>query len=86
MLKERICELVKVSLLFVDETVLAICTLDLADVYTVVGHYLHHRAEVEDYLNQRQGQAQKVRLENEERFSPVEIRERLLARQHQQHV
>jgi uncharacterized protein (DUF433 family) len=55
-------------------------SLDLADIYAVLGYYLRHRAEVEGYLHRRQQQAQQVRQQNEERFPSIGIRERLLAR------
>lgn len=56
--------------------------LDLADVYATLGYYLRHRAAVETYLRQRQEQARRVRQQNEERFDPTGLRERLLARRH----
>jgi uncharacterized protein (DUF433 family) len=56
-------------------------SLDLADVYSVIAYYLRRRAEVETYLRQRQAQAGKVRRENEARFDPSGIRDRLIARQ-----
>jgi uncharacterized protein (DUF433 family) len=52
----------------------------LADVYTVIGYYLRHQAEVETYLQCRRQQAGAVRKENESRFNPAGIRQRLLAR------
>jgi uncharacterized protein (DUF433 family) len=55
-------------------------SLDLADIYAVLGYYLRHRAEVEVYLQRRQQQAQQVRQQNEARFPSAGIRERLLAR------
>jgi hypothetical protein len=48
-------------------------------VYCVIGYYLRRRPEVEAYLAQRQQRAQQVRKENESRFNPIGIRERLLA-------
>ena len=57
--------------------------LDLADAYAVVGYYLRHRAEVERYLEQRRQRAAEVREQNERRFPPEGVRERLLARQQQ---
>ncbi|MBI5667596.1 MAG: DUF433 domain-containing protein [Chloroflexi bacterium] len=59
-------------------------TLLLADVYSVIGYYLRRREEVEAYLRQREQKAEQVRHENEARFSPVGIRERLLARRKNQ--
>ena len=54
--------------------------LHLADIYAVISYYLRHTQAVEDYLSKRQEQAVKVREENETRFDPTGIRERLLAR------
>jgi len=55
--------------------------LSLADVYSVIGYYLHHRIEMEEYLSRRQAEAKAVRSEVERRFDPTGIRERLLSRQ-----
>jgi uncharacterized protein (DUF433 family) len=55
-------------------------SLDLADVYVVIGYYLHHRAEVDAYLQQRQEQATLIRQQNEARFDPTGVRDRLLGR------
>jgi uncharacterized protein (DUF433 family) len=55
-------------------------SLNLADVYSVIGYYLRRRSEVEVYLRQRREQADQVRKENESRFDPQGIRDRLLAR------
>ncbi len=55
-------------------------SLDLADIYAVLGYYLRHRTEVDVYLQRRQQHAQQVRQENEARFPAADIRERLLAR------
>jgi uncharacterized protein (DUF433 family) len=52
----------------------------LADVYSVIGYYLRHPSEVRAYLTQRQQQSVDVRQQNEQRFDPSGIRERLLAR------
>jgi uncharacterized protein (DUF433 family) len=58
-------------------------TLQLADIYTVIGYYLRRRDEVESYLSKRRELAEAVRRENEARFNPVGVRERLLARRQQ---
>lgn len=63
-----------------EEIVLRYPTLKLADVYAVVGYYLQHQVEVDDYLQERQQRAERVRAENEARFPPDGIRARLLAR------
>jgi uncharacterized protein (DUF433 family) len=58
-------------------------TLQLADIYAVIGYYLRRRDEVESYLSKRRELAEAVRRENEARFNPVGVRERLLARRQQ---
>lgn len=55
-------------------------SLDLADIYFVIGYYLRQRPEVEAYLSQRAKLAEEVRRENERRFDPSGVRDRLLAR------
>jgi uncharacterized protein (DUF433 family) len=55
-------------------------SLQLADIYSVIGYYLRHQAEVDEYLLERQRLAEDVRQEAERRFNPVGIRDRLLAR------
>jgi uncharacterized protein (DUF433 family) len=56
-------------------------TIPLADVYYVIGYYLHRRDEVESYLKERKREAAELQGQMEARFNPVGIRERLLARQ-----
>jgi uncharacterized protein (DUF433 family) len=55
-------------------------SLQLADVYSALGYYLHHQEEVDTYLQRRRLQADQARQENETRFSPIGVRDRLLAR------
>ncbi|MBI2941699.1 MAG: DUF433 domain-containing protein [Chloroflexi bacterium] len=55
-------------------------SLDLADIYAVIAYYLRRRADVEAYLRGRQEQGTRVRAQNEARFDPTGVRERLLAR------
>lgn len=57
--------------------------VSLPDTYLTIGYYLQHRAEVDDYIRQQQSQAAQVRAENEARFDPAGIRDRLLARRPQ---
>lgn len=52
----------------------------LADVYSVLGFYLTRKDEVDAYFAARREQSERVRRENEARFNPQGIRERLLAR------
>ena len=54
--------------------------LTLADVYAVIGYYLHHQPEVDAYLQERRQKSARVRQENEARFDPGGVRDRLLAR------
>ena len=55
-------------------------SLNLADVYATIAFYLKHQSEVESYLQQRQQQAQEIRVINQARFDPQGLRDRLLAR------
>ena len=63
-----------------EEIVADYSSLDLADVYAVISYYLHNSADVDVYLIERQQQAKKIRQQNEARFDPHGIRDRLLAR------
>jgi uncharacterized protein (DUF433 family) len=59
-------------------------TLDLADVYAVVGYYLRHRQEIDEYLDARRQQAVTLRSEIEsEQLDRAELRAKLLARKAQ---
>jgi len=58
-------------------------SLQLPDIYLVIGYYLKHRDEVHTYLAERQQRANLLQKEAEERFNPTGIRERLLARRNQ---
>src|SRR5271154_6019364 len=49
-------------------------SVPLADVYSVIGYYLHRPAEVRDYLDQRRKNAESVREQNEARFNPIGVR------------
>jgi uncharacterized protein (DUF433 family) len=55
-------------------------SVSLADIYSVIAYYLRHQPEVRAYLGQRHQQAARVREENERRFDPTGVRDRLLAR------
>ena len=55
-------------------------SLDLADVYQVIGYYLRRTSEVEEYLRQRKAKGEAARRQNEARFDPQGVRARLLAR------
>jgi uncharacterized protein (DUF433 family) len=55
-------------------------SLNLADVYSVISYYLQRQSDVEAYLQWRQQQRDQVRKQNETRFDPQGIRDRLLTR------
>ncbi len=63
-----------------EEIIFQYPSLDLADVYSVIAYYLRRRDEAETYRQRRQEQAHRMREENEVRFDPAGVRERLLAR------
>ncbi|MEB3159834.1 MAG: DUF433 domain-containing protein [Synechocystis sp.] len=55
-------------------------SVQLSDVYLVIGYYLRHQEEVHNYLTERRHQSSLIRQEAEQRFNPLGIRDRLLAR------
>lgn len=63
-----------------EEIVQQFPSVKLADIYSVIAYYLHHESEVRAYLARRQQQAAQVREQNQKRFDPAGVRERLLAR------
>ena len=63
-----------------EEIVQQYASLNLADVYHVIGYYLRRTAEVDAYLQKRKNDAKVSRHQNEARFDPSGVRARLLAR------
>jgi len=59
-------------------------SLQLADIYSVIGYYLRHRTDVDAYVRQRALQAEQIRQGNEVRFNPAGVRDRLLVRRSSQ--
>ena len=55
-------------------------SLSLADIYAVIAYYLRHTSEIEQYLSERQKEADELYKVNEQRFNLKGIRERLIAR------
>jgi uncharacterized protein (DUF433 family) len=55
-------------------------SLRLDDVYFVIGYIIRHSDAVNAYLRARQQAAAEVRRENEARFNPIGVSDRLLAR------
>src|SRR5437868_4553139 len=64
-----------------EEIALRFPSLKLADIYSIIGYYLRRREQIRAYLEQRAADAEEIRKQNEARWSPVGIRERLTARQ-----
>lgn len=58
-------------------------SLQLSDIYLAIGYYLRHTDEVHTYLAERQRQSAIIQQKAEQRFNPIGIRDRLLARQKQ---
>ena len=54
--------------------------IPLDDIYTIIGYYFQHQAEVDDYLHKREEEAAQLRQVLEARYDKAAIRERLLAR------
>jgi uncharacterized protein (DUF433 family) len=63
-----------------EEILLKYPSLTLTDIYAVITYYLWSREEVEAYLEKRRRVEEAVRRENEARFPPAGVRERLLSR------
>ena len=55
-------------------------SLNLADVYQVIGYYLRRSSEVDKYLRERKAKAEVVHKQNQARFDPQGVRDRLLSR------
>ena len=55
-------------------------TVQLSDVYSVLGYYLHQREEIEAYLRERLAKSEAVRSEIGSHFDPTGIRDRLIRR------
>jgi uncharacterized protein (DUF433 family) len=63
-----------------EEIVESFDTLDLGDVYLVIGYYLHHREQIDAYLTECEREAEALRREIEARSPQDGLKERLLAR------
>ncbi|MFL5241180.1 MAG: DUF433 domain-containing protein [Gemmataceae bacterium] len=64
-----------------EEIVINYPTLELADVYVVIGYYLHHKNEVDNYMIQQEAAAEAIKNKIQANQDLNGIRERLLARQ-----
>lgn len=64
-----------------EEIALRYPTAALSDIYSVIGYYLHHSSEIDEYLVDRERQAEKVRQEiHQHQGDLAELRQRILAR------
>lgn len=63
-----------------EEIVLQFSALKLNEVYGVINYYLNNQEAVERYLRERQAVSEDIRRENEVRFLPDGVREKLVAR------
>jgi uncharacterized protein (DUF433 family) len=63
-----------------EEIVQQYSSLQLADVYAVIGFYLRSRADVDKYVQQGTADADAAKKAHEEQHDPSGIRQRLLAR------
>jgi len=59
-------------------------TLALSDIYAVLSYNLRRREEVDADLQERNERRSQVRRENESRFDPKGVRERLMGRRAKQ--
>ncbi len=55
-------------------------SLDVGDIYVIIGYYLRHRPEVDEYLLRRREASEQVRREIDQKQPSNALRERLLAR------
>jgi len=55
-------------------------SLQLSDIYQVIGYYLKHGSELAGYFERRAREEQQMLQAHEEAWSPRGLRERLLAR------
>ena len=62
-----------------EEIVQRFPTLELSDVYQVIGYYLRHQAELCKYLKARDVDEQTLLADHPE-WSPAGLRDRLMAR------
>src|SRR5215469_3759454 len=62
-----------------EEIVFQYPSLQLADVYTIIAHYLQNRAELDAYLSERRVRRAELHKKLEARHNLVGIREKLMA-------
>jgi uncharacterized protein (DUF433 family) len=63
-----------------EEIVQKFPSLQLPDVYQVIGYYLKHSAELAEYFAERDREQEELVTAHRDEWSPRGLRERLLAR------
>ena len=58
--------------------------VSLSDIYATITYYLHHQKDVEQYLAERERQAEEVVRQNPSLYNPPGLRQRLMARRSRQ--
>lgn len=66
-----------------EEIAIQYSVLHLEDIYSAISYYLNHRQEIDNYLEQRNQQAQQLRQQLTQKHHLVDLRQRLLSRQSQ---
>lgn len=59
-------------------------SLDLSDIYQVIGYYLKHGSELAQYFDWRAREERQILEAHEQEWSPRGLRQRLLARRKKQ--
>ncbi len=54
--------------------------ITLTQVYGTIAYYLQHQAEIDAYLQEGEAQSARVLRDMQDRFNPVGLRDKLLAR------
>ena len=63
-----------------EEIVMQYPSLNLGDTYAAIAYYLRNQLDVDAYIAEGNDAAAGIRRENEQQFSPIGIRSRLLSR------
>lgn len=63
-----------------EQIVMSYPALKLDDVYLVIGYYLRHKPEIDEYISQLEKEGDELQKKLEAHFDMSGIRERLLAR------
>ena len=61
-------------------------TLALADIYSIIGYYLHHQADVEAYLAEQDLKAREIRQKIEASYPTAQLRARMIELRNQKRL